>query len=207
MDKSLRAVVAWGFWAASTQVVHASAMPSYSCTFTEPFITLESYPGGARFNTPDAQGTVLSPSLDASGAVTQISGIMPDGKTFILRITKEVSGDGMSDMMRPYKGVVTGSYVSAPLRGACLRFPDGTSPRPVKGVLSDDVLNVRSRPTARAKIVGGVASGGTLWAFPEDLVRGWARVAAPAFPKGGAGMVGIVQGWANAKFLGNAASY
>lgn len=180
----------------------ATALPSYSCVFTEPFISVDVYPGGIRYATPEGASVIADVNFTMPSGVTKLGGMLPSGKAFVLDITKGSASDGMSDMMRPFTGKLSGPAVSRVVQGACLKFPDGTTPRPVKGVSSNDVLNVRTKPTVRSAIVNRLNSRGFVWAFPDNMVGNWARVATAKMPAGESGNVTVVTGWVNARFLG-----
>jgi uncharacterized membrane protein len=182
----------------------ASALPSYACVFTEPFISIDTFPGGVRY---DAMGETLNVgnlSFTIAGFISTVEGVLPDGKLFNLAISPGPAGDGMSELMRPFAGVLTGTAVGNTVNGACLQFPADSLPRLVINVAEDDVLNVRNKPNAKATLVNIVRPGGTVWALVEEMQNGWARVATPSFPKGESGDVTVVEGWVNAKFLGPA---
>jgi uncharacterized protein YgiM (DUF1202 family) len=187
---------------AMTAAAQASAIPSYSCVFTEPFVSMDSFPGGFRYATPDGTQTGAVSTFTLNGGTTVLGGKLSSGKSFSVKILMQVAGDGMSDVKRPYAGTLSGTAVGPTVEGACLKFPDGTTPRPVKNVAANDKLNVRTKPSSKAKIVNRIGPGGMVWAFPEATVKGWARVATSVIPKGDSGMVSIATGWVNAKFLG-----
>jgi uncharacterized membrane protein len=183
-------------------LAHASAIPSYSCVFTEPFVSVDTFPGGFRFATPDRTDMGAISSFTIKGPATELGGKLPSGKTFSVKIVERVAGDGMSDTTRPYAGTLMGATVTGAVEGACLKFPDGTTPRPVKNIKVNDKLNVRAKPNAKSKIVNRVGPRGMVWAFPEPTAKGWARVATAFYPKGDAGLINIVEGWVNASYLG-----
>jgi uncharacterized membrane protein len=187
---------------ASLGAADASAIPSYSCVFTEPFVSLDSFPGGFRYATPDKAETGAVSTFTIVGDTAVLGGTLTSGKSFSVRIQNKAAGDGMSDVIRPYTGTLSGTVAGTAVQGACLKFPDGTTPRPVKNMAAGDKLNVRMKPSAKAKIINRVAPGGMVWAYPESTVKGWARVTTAVFPKGESGMVSITTGWVNARFLG-----
>ena len=180
----------------------ASAIPSYSCVFTEPFVSVDSFPGGLRYVTPEKVETLAATTFTIFGPATVLGGTLASGKGFSVKIIKQAASDGMSELMRPYAGTLSGTAVSLTVHGACLKFPDGTTPRPVKKVAANDKLNVRSKPNAKAKIINRVGPQGFVWAFPESAAKGWVRVATAVYPRGDSGTITISTGWVNAKFLG-----
>jgi uncharacterized membrane protein len=182
----------------------AAARPSFSCVFTEPFIGIDSYPGGLSYDTPEAVIAATPTTFTVSGETVTLGGNLLDGTSFTLTIRREPGSDGMSDDIYPYAGKLSGTTVNGELNGGCRKMPDGTSPRRVIKVAQDDVLNVRDKPNVKGKVVNQIAPGGVVWAYPEELVNGWARVAAlwrsksaPYAPPE------IADGWVNAKFLGD----
>ena len=187
---------------ASLSAAQASAIPSYSCVFTEPFAGVDSFPGGLRYVTPDKAETLAATTFTISGPATVLGGTLTSGKSFTVKIVEQAASDGMSDLMRPYAGTLSGTAVSQTVQGACLKFPDGTTPRPVKKVAAKDKLNVRTKPNAKAKIVNRVGPQAFVWAFPESAVKGWVRVASAVYPRGDSGTITVTTGWVNAKYLG-----
>lgn len=183
-------------------MAHATAMPSYSCVFTEPFIGMDSFPGGVRYQTPETSENAKRVALTGSTAKPVVSGTLGSGKSFSLLIVKKPGSDGMSDFVRPYTGQLSGLAIGQPLEGACLKYPDGTTPRRVIGVVDTDKLNVRSKPAKGASVVARVGPGGSVWAFPQTTRNGWARVAVAKYPAGEDGNVTVVTGWVRTKFLG-----
>jgi uncharacterized protein YgiM (DUF1202 family) len=186
----------------TTTGAQATAMPSYSCVFTEPFISVDSFPGGVRYETPEGAQPVAAAILGGSPAKPVLDGKIGGSKSFSLAIVKKPGSDGMSSLMRPYTGTLSGSAVGNALEGACLKYPDGTTPRQVTGVIETDTLNVRTKPSANGAIIARVRPGTSVWAFPETVKNGWARVAVAKFPPGEDGNVTIVTGYVRAKFLG-----
>ena len=186
--------------AAVPGTANATAYPSLSCAFTEPFINFSVWPGAASLNTPES--TTLATSLSLSG--TELEPVIAAtiaGTPVRLEIENVPGGDGMSDFESPLTGHLRGRSGGAQ-SGACVRFPDGTAPRPVIGVGSTDQLMVRVSGSARARTVGSIHSRGRFWAFPEPMVRGWARGAFEEVPAGESGRITVRIGWVNARFLG-----
>jgi uncharacterized membrane protein len=181
----------------------ASSHPAYSCVFTEPFIGIDSFAGRATYKSPEKQWPDLAVTLQTKNGVAVLDGRLLDGKSFHLRIVKGKGSDGMSDMVRPYAGELSGTVVGMTLSGACLKFPDGSVPRLVKGVAENDVLNVREAPMAKGKIVGTVDPRGEVWVLPVASSNGWLRVAIAVYPKDEQGDVNVIEGWVNGKFVGD----
>lgn len=177
----------------------ATAIPSLSCTFTEPFISIDTFPGGLRWDGPERRAIAKSVSLAGSEREPVISGKLGPDRVR-LSIKNRSGSDGMSDFSFPLTGLVQTNGARA-FKGGCLRFPDGTTPRPVT-VAGNDKLNVRRSASASAAVVGRLGAGSRFWAFPEPLVRGWARGAFARYPAEDAGRVTVTYGWVNARYLG-----
>jgi hypothetical protein len=197
-------------WAAAAVMMmsgaaNATAMPSFSCVFTEPFIGIDVWPGGMRVATPERAQAVKAATLGGTAREPVVSTTVAGEKT-TLAIRDKPGSDGMSDHLRPLTGLLTRGANAMPQPGACLRFPDGTTPRPVTGVGVADHLMVRASGNVRAAKVGELGSRGMFWAFPEPLVAGWARGAIERLPEGGTGQSRVVIGWVNARFLGTVAA-
>ena len=176
----------------------ASAIPSYSCVFTEPFVVIDSFPGGIRYTTPDAVLTAKGAAVTTStGTKATLEGEVKAG-TFSVSITKKPGTDGMSDLVRPYIATLL-AKPAVKVTGACLRYPDGTTPRKVN--IRTGKLNVRSKgSTSSAKVVA-LNPGASVWAFPENVTNGWVHVAAAKNPDGGSGLITVVEGYVRSTFL------
>jgi uncharacterized membrane protein len=203
MHKIFSAVVlALGIFGSSMALEAApqtSDMPSFWCSFTEPFITVYSARNGLRYDDNDANvGMAGNPAFKMSGAAFVLSGQLKDGKTFTVNITKGEGSDGMSEYDYPFVGVLAGS---AAVTGGCVKLPDGTELRQVVGVAENDKLNLRSKPNAEAKIVGRVHPKGFVWLKPTSAKSKWSRVSAIAHPGSEQGAVTAVEGWVNVRFL------
>jgi uncharacterized protein YgiM (DUF1202 family) len=180
----------------------ASSMPSITCTFTEPFIGIDVFPGGVMFVTPEGNFEVESAMRVGTGEPIKITGSIVDSREFDLTVSNEPGSDGMSDMISPQSGSLVTGDAENPQQGACIVFPDGTTPRPIKDVAENDMLNVRDQPSSDGQILAKLNSRATAWAFPEDTNNGWARVAAANYPDNESGNITVLIGWVNAKFLG-----
>jgi uncharacterized membrane protein len=181
---------------------HAQAvsLPSFWCSFTEPFITVSTSRSGIYYDDNDQRvGFARGPTVQKRGAEIVLSGRLRDGSDFMLTISKDSGSDGMSEFDYPYVGKLAGA---ASVIGGCVRMPEGTQMRRVVGVAENDQLNLRSQPNASAKIVGAVYAKSFVWAKPVALKKGWARVAAVLRPKNEQGRITAVEGWVSAKFLG-----
>jgi uncharacterized membrane protein len=177
----------------------AALLPSFWCSFTEPFINVSTGRNGVYYDDNDQRvGFVARPLLQKQGAELVMSGRLKDGNTFTLKISKDIGSDGMSEFDYPYVGKLSGA---ASVIGGCVKMPDGTQLRRVVGVADNDQLNLRGQPNAAAKIVGAVDVKGFVWAKAGALKKGWARVAVVLRPKNEQGLITAVEGWVNAKFL------
>jgi uncharacterized membrane protein len=180
--------------------VQAASLPSFWCSFTEPFITVSTARNGIYFDDNDQRvGFALRPTAQKHGAEIVLSGRLMDGSAFTVKISKGEGSDGMSEFDYPYVGKLSGA---ASVIGGCVRMPEGTQMRRVVGVAENDQLNLRSQPNASAKIVGAAYAKGFVWAKPGALKKSWARVFAVSRPNGEQGPMTAVEGWVNAKFLG-----
>jgi uncharacterized membrane protein len=181
----------------------ATALPSYSCVFTEPFISLDISPAGVIYSDGERKEMVQPTSFKIEGPVTVINGKLADQTVFGIAISKEPGSDGMSDYVTPYKGLLeTSAFDDNKLNGACLRHPDGSRSRLVVNVRENERLNVRSAPNVRGRIINRVRQGMSVWAHPEAAVGGWVRVSTALYPANETGEVRVVSGWVNARFLG-----
>jgi uncharacterized membrane protein len=188
---------------ASCANAYASARPSYACVFTEPFISISSFPSGMHYESFGTAIPVTQSTFSIKDGVVTFTGTLKDKKTFMLMISKEPGSDGMSDFSFPYAGKLSGAASGLALSGGCIKFPDGTTPRAVKNVADNDRLNVRQKPNSKAKIVNSIPPRGLAWAYPDKLVKGWARVSTARYPKNESGDITVIDGWVNAKFLGD----
>jgi uncharacterized membrane protein len=178
----------------------AVLLPSFWCSFTEPFITVSTGRNGIYYDDNDQRvGFVTRPLVQKQGAELVVSGRLKDGSAFTLKISKDIGSDGMSEFDYPYVGKFSGA---ASVIGGCVKMPDGTQLRRVVGVADNDQLNLRSQPNAAAKIIGAAYAKGFVWAQPGALKKGWARGAAVLRPRDEQGLITAVEGWVNAKFLG-----
>lgn len=179
----------------------ATAYPSLSCVFTEPFVAVDVWPGGARLITPEATRLATARVLGGTMIAPTVT-LTIDGKAVALRIENTPGSDGMSDFVRPLTGYLTGYLLATPQQGACLRYPDGTTPRPVIGVAATSRLNVRDRASPKSRVVGQMEPRGRFWAFPESTVSGWARGAFEKVPLEGTGKIVTAIGWVRVVNLG-----
>ena len=182
-------------------IAGATAFPSISCVFTEPFATIDVWNGGMRIITPEGAIPVTDRTLSGSNLEPIVRATIA-GQAASLAITKLQGSDGMSDFKRPLTGVLTGWPQAISQNGACLRYRNGAAPRPVAGLAQDRHLNVRARPSMSSKIVGSVTSSGRFWAYPEPAVGGWVRGGFEVIPKGESGMITVSEGWVSVRYLG-----
>lgn len=180
--------------------IEAAALPSFWCSFTEPFITVSAARNGIYYDDNDRRvGFALSPKVQRQADEIVLSGRLKDGSNFALTISKGEGSDGMSEFDYPYVGKLVGS---ASVIGGCVRMPEGTRLQRVVGVADNDQLNLRNQPNATAKIIGAAYAKGFVWAKPGVLKKGWARVAVVLRPKDEQGLITTIEGWVNARFLG-----
>jgi hypothetical protein len=66
-------------------------------------------------------------------------------------------------------------------------------------------LNVRAGPGVRNTIVARIDPRSLAWAHPIDMKKGWAFVSVTRQPGGESGPVLVVDGWVNARYLGEPA--
>ena len=178
----------------------ATAFPSLSCVFTEPFVGIDVWPGGARAITPEKTLLLRNRKLGGSALEPTVQGTIA-GMPAQLAIINKPGSDGMSDFERPLTGTLTGWPSTATLQGACLRYPDGTTPRDVIGIAPTSKLIVRSTSAGAGSIVGRIGPRGRFWAYPDPLVKGRARGAFERLPTGGTGSIVVAEGWVHARFL------
>jgi uncharacterized membrane protein len=177
----------------------AATIPSFWCSFTEPFITLNTARNGVIYDDNDANTSfVAQPSVQMRGATTVISGNLKAGESFTVEITRGSGSDGMSEFDYPYVGVLSGAKT---VTGGCVKLPSGTHLRQVTGVAENDKLNVRAKPNTTAKIVGQAFPKGYVWLKPGASKNGWAMASVIKHPKSEQGTVTSVQGWVKARFL------
>ena len=180
--------------------VQAASLPSFWCSFTEPFITVSTARNGIYYDDNDRRvGFALSPKVQRQADEIVLSGRLKDGSNFALTISKGEGSDGMCEFDYPYVGKLVGS---ASVIGGCVHMPEGTRLQRVVGVADNDQLNLRKQPNASAKIIGAAYAKGFVWAKPGALKMGWARVAVVLRPKNEQGLITAVEGWVNARFLG-----
>ncbi len=187
----------------ASTAAHASSVPSFACRFTEPFISIDTYGGGARVQTPDGTIKASETAPQNSNDTALIFITLPDQRKYELTITNTSGSDGMSDFNFPFAGALKMSGDSANAQtGGCIKYPDGTTPRKVANIGTDDALNVRTGAGIKNPIVTKLRFGNDVWVFPENTVGRWARVAVAQYPANETGPIAIVEGWVNTRFLG-----
>jgi uncharacterized membrane protein len=182
----------------------ATSLPSFQCTFTEPFITILTSPRGIIYEAPDANQSLLATSVDTGSPTTIVKATLADRSTFSLDISKEPGSDGMSEFAFPYTGKLASSAFGMVITGGCLKHANGTSPRRIINVAEVDRLNVRAGPNARARIVNPLRAQSKIWAYPQNPASGWVRVSSVLYPPNESGTVRVIEGWVNGRFLGPA---
>lgn len=179
----------------------ATALPSICCVFTEPFIAISVFPGGLTVARPDQQDLSINPRLAGTAKEPTIHFDL-GGHRGKLQVLTRPASDGMSDFQMPLTGLLSGLDSLQDQQGACLRFPDGTSPLRVRVATPDSRSNVRSAGSHRAPILGQIGPRGWFWAFPEQVRNGWVRGAFARYPEGQKGEVAVVEGWVHSRYLG-----
>jgi hypothetical protein len=176
-----------------------SKLPSLSCEFSEPFITIITSPEGI-WRSSDETGALEPQSIKGTvrlkGSLTSkltISATLVDGSPIELVLKKEPGSDGMSDVETSH------SCSTGLLVGAGSIFPNGYVARTVVNVAADDVLNVRAKPNALAEIVAVQANDRRIWIKPSHSK--WKKVAFAQSPTSQTGRERIVTGWANTDFI------
>lgn len=181
----------------------ATALPSFACSFTEPFIAVQTSPVGVRIATP-LNSTLLAPGIfQTDGDKVTFASDTNDASGFKLIIEKDVGSDGMSDFVFPYTGMLSIPNGISNHTGGCVKLADGTTPRSVVNLQNDDRLNVRAAPSPRARIVNTLVQGGVVWAYPESRRGNWVRVSSLVYPRNDQGDVRVVMGWAHGRYLGD----
>jgi uncharacterized membrane protein len=192
------------FLLAAPNLASATAYPSVACVFTEPFVSVAVWPGGASLIEPERTTAATTRTLGGTAGTPVISAIF-GGTPMTLAVTEDPGSDGMSDHDYPWRGELNG-YRSPNHSGGCLRYPDGTTPRPVTGVAPQRRLAVRALASPNARVVGKLGFRSHFWAFPEPAVRGWVRGAFEKMPVEETGQVTFAEGWVHARHLGRPGS-
>ena len=177
----------------------AGALPSFWCSFTEPFITISSASNGLVYQTGLESEVLPNPKSQRHGGAVEISGKLKSGESIALSIAKGEGSDGMSEYDFPYVGQLSGA---AAVTGGCVNLPKGTRLAQVVGVADGDVLNIRDRSSANGKVLGKV-TGNIVWMKQGEGSgrNGWQSIAAVAPPSNERGTMGVVTGWVNSKYL------
>ncbi len=185
--------------ASFSQVATAETMPSFTCNFTEPFINIDTARNAIYYSDNDQnQGLVARPLTRKIGANYVVSGVLKDGQSFNVKISKGRGSNGMSDVESHYIGVMSGVYS---VNGGCDKI-DAPIFRKVVGVAQNDTLNMRDAPNVTGKILEKIYPVQTVWLKTEPPKTGWVKVIVVASPKSGQGLTLIKEGWVNGKFLG-----
>jgi uncharacterized membrane protein len=184
----------------------ATALPSFACSFTEPFVSLQTSPVGVHIATQLTSTTLAPAVFQTDGEKVTLASGANDAFSFKLIIVKDAGSDGMSDFAFPYAGTLTIPKGIANQTGGCVKLADGTTPRQVTNLTNDNRLNIRSAPNSRARIINTLAQGGLVWAYPEDRQGNWVRVSSILYPRNDQGDVRVVNGWAHGRYLGDLTS-
>lgn len=174
---------------------------SFSCSWTEPFDTMEITNGQVSYSfSGDKPETMLDPVITTAGSKVRVQGTLA-GKPFAVLITSVSFTDSEPEAAVPYSVSIIGGEGSVNGgKGGCIRFGDGTTPRTVVGVASDDVLNIRSQAKAKAPVLDTAYNGERVWVYPATLKGGWIKVS--SFRDGTTKSKGaLLLGWVNAKYL------
>ncbi len=181
---------------APAQSVGAQSRPSFECWWTEPFDGFQVSPSGAVYlSSEDGEKALVKIVVRRTGSGFTISGYTAESVLITVKITKDEGNDGMSDYTTEYRGEL-GS-----MSGSCVRYAEGTRPRRVVGVAESDVLNVREKPAASAKVLTSLPPKSSAFVYPGKPSKGWYRVSARKFPPNESGRITVVNGWVNGAFL------
>ena len=176
---------------------HAASMPSYWCSFTEPFISVFSGSDALVYENSGEDERVSAPDFKPAAGGGEISGLLKKGDRFSVKIKSGTGSDGMSDFDFPLTGVLAGSPA---ISGGCLKLPDGTKLRHITGVAPDDNLTLRDGPSVKAMAINKIKLE-YVWLKSSHAQKGWVQVIVLVFPKGESGMIKTAEGWVNGKFL------
>jgi uncharacterized membrane protein len=174
---------------------------SFSCNWTEPFDSMEIANGLVSYSfSGDKPEILLNPALTRIGTKVRVQGTLV-GKPFAVLITNISFTDSEPEAAVPYSVSIIGGEGSVNGgKGGCIRYGDGTTPRTVIGVATDDVLNIRSQAKATAPILDTASNGERIWVYPNTLRGSWMKVS--TFRDGTTTSKGtVLSGWINAKFL------
>jgi uncharacterized membrane protein len=174
---------------------------SFSCSWTEPFDSMEIANGQVSYSfSGDKSETMLNPALTRTGSKVRVQGSLV-GKPFAALITNISFTDSEPEAAVPYSVSIIGGEGSVNGgKGGCIRYGDGTTPRTVVGVAVDDILNIRSQAKSTAPVLDTASNGEHVWVYPLTLKGGWIKVS--AYRDGTAKSKGtVISGWVKEKFL------
>lgn len=174
---------------------------SIACSWTEPFDSMEISQGQITYSfSGDKAEQMQTPRLVRLGSKITVKGTLAS-KAFQAVITKVSFSDSEPEMAVPYSVSIRGGEGSVNGgKGGCVRYGDGTTPRTVIGVATDDVLNIRSQATTSASVLDKVSNGDRIWVYPATVKGSWRKVS--HFRQGTTKSKGaVIDGWVNAKFL------
>jgi hypothetical protein len=174
---------------------------SFSCSWTEPFDSMEISQGRVGYSfSGEKTETLQATRLIRSGSKLTVKGSLA-GKAFQAVITKVAFTESEPEAEVSYSVSIVGGEGSVNRgKGGCVRYGDGTTPRTVVGVATDDVLNIRSQAKSSASILSTAYNGNHLWVYPASVQGSWIKVS--YFREGTTTSKGAVfAGWVNAKFL------
>jgi hypothetical protein len=180
-----------------------AGLPSLLCEFNE----------GKVIATISTEGLVLAEYSGKPKSYAYLSGNVADPKaqayTFqtndtktkvLINIRRETGTDGVTELEYQLAADFPGGS------GACTEFPQGFVPRHVRGVATNDVLNIRSKATEKSSIVATADVGG--WVFVSKSTTStkgsktkWAKVAVPVVPANESGPIKTVVGFVNNSFV------
>jgi hypothetical protein len=178
----------------------AAAAPAFECWWTEPFSSLVGSSAGVVWQQSMGEGNperLRSASVRVVSGSIKVQGTRADGSRFAATVRHSKGSDGMSDYVTDWSGTIDGR----PDGGACVRHRDGSTPRVVVHVATDDVLNIRSGPRVGAAVIATAYPGGFVFRRPGAARGAWVPVSVRRFPAGGTGRVTLRYGWANSRYL------
>ena len=189
----------------ATPSAHAAKAPNglpwaiaLDCGTTEPFWDITVAVDGVWLREFDGPWTKIAaqPSTPKN-ALRSWKVSHPDGRVGRFTLVEGPGSDGMSERDYTYRLIVNFGGVNN--EGGCDRLPDAARPARVVNVAENDVLSIRSKPTASAASVATVAPGGIVWVRPLNEKGAWVPVASAVGTE--SGQAAVVTGWVNGTFL------
>ena len=180
----------------------AVTTPSYLCKFSEPNSAIYISEGKIKKDSSrELDDLDISATEQKDGNIIFHS-TAPDGKALMVEISKGEGSDGASAYDWPYLGAINSESSRYSMVGGCLKFPDGATPRQVMGLAKNDRLKLRAKRNSKSAILAVAKLATFVWVYPDQRTKGWTHVATAVYPKDDNGMIKVVDGWVNAKFIG-----